>query len=285
MRIASAVLWSAGALCVLIAIFTLLQLQALRLNYIQHLGRPEGALMYKDDDPDAQRAYNVVKRGVESDACLSKIRITDLSPFTHRVRGAPTDPDNFLCIDRLKPPCTVLSFGIAYDFDFDRVLLNRGCRVWSFDPDMKPGNYEINERHKFFRLGLGTADGDNVDPDSTYNRIGTYETKRFDTILKDMGVERVNVVRMDIEGAEWAVLDSMLLSDNPTIKFDQLLLEIHLDRNSALNMSTKARVLQRLHASMKLFYSIPNLWQPWHIFKDMNPVHELGFIAFSDGEQ
>ena len=62
-------------------------------------------------------------------------------------------------IDRGMPECNVISIGIAYNFLFDDFTLGRGCRVWSYDPSMRPGNYKRHKNHEFFNVDIGSFDG------------------------------------------------------------------------------------------------------------------------------
>ena len=66
------------------------------------------------------------------------------------------EPEVRICLDDIRPPCHVLSFGIDYNFIFDDFMLKQGCTVWSFDPSMRPGDYSRHPtRHKVRLGGMG----------------------------------------------------------------------------------------------------------------------------------
>lgn len=58
------------------------------------------------------------------------------------------------------------------------------------------------------------------------HNTNSYTTRTLSTLLKDMGADRIDVVRLDVEGAEWEVMgqwqEQKLLK-----KIDQLLMEVH----------------------------------------------------------
>ena len=56
----------------------------------------------------------------------------------HVIKGTDKEPDVRICLDNISPPCNVLSIGIANIWHFDDFMLKQGCRVWSYDPSMKP---------------------------------------------------------------------------------------------------------------------------------------------------
>ena len=108
-----------------------------------------------------------------------------------------------VCLDGLTTPCTVLSFGVAYIFDFEQAMLQHGCNVWSFDPSMRPGSYRRGSNHSFHPNGIGTEDGEHSGPSSIfmYSAKSSYNLLTMDTIMKTI-VKRptIDVLRIDIEG-------------------------------------------------------------------------------------
>ena len=148
-----------------------------------------------------------------------------------------------ICLDNIKVPCNVLSFGIDHNFVFDDFMLSKGCRVWSFDPSMR-GNYSRGKNHKFFSVGIGAKDEMTTDKSTFIERddsreVKTFETKTLSTIMHEMNIDFVDIIRLDTEGAEWRFFDSWDFS-----KIGQLLLEIHMyfDLNSRVNNCLFAKI-------------------------------------------
>lgn len=190
----------------------------------------------------------------------------------HVIKGTDREPDVRICLDNISPPCNVLSIGIANIWHFDDFMLKQGCRVWSYDPSMKPGNYKRGPLHEFFNIGIGKKDGFNKDKSTLYtnrhsSRIKQFETKTLKTMMKDMNVNHLDVIRIDTEGAEWDILNTWDYS-----KINQLLIEIHMynkrDRHE----------YKILNIPLRLFWSARNGYDNNKYYKDMTRVYELGFL-------
>jgi len=148
-----------------------------------------------------------------------------------------------ICPNSLSADSVVYSFGVGEDVSFDLELLRRfGCCVHAFDPTPRsiewvsrqrlPGNFVV---HTF---GVAAFDGHAkflppANPAHVSHTLLDRETpwpaievpvRRLTSILKLLGHERIDLLKMDIEGAEYAVLDDMLSSGIPV---NQLLVEFH----------------------------------------------------------
>ena len=150
---------------------------------------------------------------------------------------------------RLDASSTVASFGLGEDVSFELALSERfGCRILGFDPTPRSVAY-VREHVPPGRLGchalaLGTEDGtltfhappaeaaDQVSASSVarYGASGgsAYEVpcRRLSTIRREFGIDRLDVLKMDIEGAEYAVIEQ-LAGDGSLDEVSQLLVEFH----------------------------------------------------------
>lgn len=130
--------------------------------------------------------------------------------------------------------CKVLSFGIDYNFAVDNYFLNEmGCEVWSFDPSMKKDpsgkDYKQGPNHRFFYKGIGDHDGDHKGTSTVPLWAGGkqhYDVRSLPSIMAEMAVDFVDVVRMDTEGAEFEVIKSWKQA-GLLPKIGQLLMEVH----------------------------------------------------------
>ncbi|MEP4809048.1 MAG: FkbM family methyltransferase [Luteolibacter sp.] len=140
----------------------------------------------------------------------------------------------------------VYSFGIGEDASFDLGLIAAAaCTVHGFDPTPKSlGWVEKNvheERFVMHPWALGSEDGtltlwmpDNPDHVSASlvsasgRSKGSFdaECKSLESVMKELGHERVDVMKMDIEGAEYGVIEA-LCADGAISKVGQLLVEFH----------------------------------------------------------
>lgn len=136
-------------------------------------------------------------------------------------------------------------FGVGKEISFDRELLRRfpGADLYAFDPT--PESIEWIEKEgtpdnfHFFPVGISDMDGlekfylpkDNrsISGSTTMRKELEedhilVEMKKLSTIMKDLGHERIHILKMDIEGSEFDVVPQILKEG---IKFDQLCIELH----------------------------------------------------------
>lgn len=147
----------------------------------------------------------------------------------------------------LRPASTVYSFGVGEDASFDLSLIGRyGCRVHAFDPTPKPAGWVArnirDERFVFEKSALADHDGilrlylpRNPEHVSASLVVGSRTTAedyfdapcfRLESICGRLGHTRLDVLKMDIEGAEYSVLRDMFSSSH-AVRPRQLLVEFH----------------------------------------------------------
>lgn len=135
----------------------------------------------------------------------------------------------------------VYSFGIGYDFTFDAALIEKyGCHVYAFDPTENvlkwlgtqtiPANfhykgialYDNNETLTFYSNPQGHHFNHSKDAGEVYEvKVKAYTVA---TIMKDLQHKKVDLVKLDIEGSEYKVIDNFIATN---FKPNQLLIEFH----------------------------------------------------------
>ena len=60
-------------------------------------------------------------------------------------------------------------------------------------------------------MGIGPHDGTHSGASTLYTKSTGYAVKTLDTIVREMNVSAVDVVRLDAEGAEWVREEPRLL--------------------------------------------------------------------------
>lgn len=147
-------------------------------------------------------------------------------------------------VDRINANTVCYSGGVGEDISFDLALIERfHCNVFAFDPTPRAVSFVENnapsENFRFFPWGLWDeettlkffepADLEHVSH-SVVNLQGTetfFEAtcKPVSKIAREFGHESVDLVKLNIEGAEFAVLDDIvrhkLVPDIMCVQFDQ----------------------------------------------------------------
>jgi FkbM family methyltransferase len=153
----------------------------------------------------------------------------------------------FVVPELLNKESIVYSFGVGEDMSFDeQVIANFGCTVYGFDPTPKSIKFVEGkgpiEHYTFLPVGIFDEDGvkrfflpDNADYVSgsflekkTENvaeaNSVVVPVKKFSTIVRELGHTRIGVLKLDIEGSEYSVLDDIFESGIP---IDQICIEFH----------------------------------------------------------
>lgn len=149
-------------------------------------------------------------------------------------------------------PKIVYSFGVGKDIRFETDLLRRfDCNVYCFDPTPKSKQWicdqQLPEGLTFYPWGIadfdGTAsfalpEGHNVSyVMSESGDTGT--VKRLTTIMQELGHDHIDVLKIDIEGAEYSVLEDIAASN---LSIGQILVEFHHRYSSATLEQTRSAI-------------------------------------------
>lgn len=171
----------------------------------------------------------------------------------------------WICPTGLNPSAVVYSVGIGTDITFDLSLMTAyGLAIHAFDPT--PGSLAylasvpLPEGFTCHQVGLAATDGSaaflppaNPDyishtllPDGqTDARAITVEVRRLSTIMRELGHTAIDVLKMDIEGAEYDVLDDLLRERLPV---RQILVEFH-HRFTNVGVERTRRAVANLNAA------------------------------------
>ncbi len=153
----------------------------------------------------------------------------------------------YLCTNLpLSRSSIVYSFGVGEDVSFDVAVNGRyGCKIYAFDPTPKSIDWVRKNRDTlpsdfiFSDIGIASYDGTAVfyppeNPDhvscsivkkeATEKRAFQIPVKRLATIMREHGHRMIDVLKMDVEGAEYDIIEDLLSSK---ITVGQLLVEFH----------------------------------------------------------
>ncbi|XP_066534056.1 probable methyltransferase-like protein 24 [Hoplias malabaricus] len=119
--------------------------------------------------------------------------------------------------------CRVYSLGLGGEEKWlERVLSNAGCEVHCFDPSIKEAH--LQDSHMWLhRLSVDWRDPNPAIPAQRQHS----STKKLATILNDFGHRQVDVLKIDMESAEWKILENLVL-EGVLSSVGLLLLEVHV---------------------------------------------------------
>lgn len=171
----------------------------------------------------------------------------------------------WICPTGLGPSAVVYSVGIGTDITFDLSLMAaHRLTIHAFDPT--PGSIaylasvQPPEALVVHQVGLAAKDGTAAflppaNPDhishtllpagQTDPRAITVDVRRLSTIMRDLGHTSIDVLKMDIEGAEYEVLDDLL---DERLPVRQILVEFH-HRFPGVGVERTKRAVANLNAA------------------------------------
>jgi FkbM family methyltransferase len=184
-----------------------------------------------------------------------------------------------LCTDAIGPASVVYSFGVGDNVAWDLAMIRQfGCTVHAFDPTPASiawvREQSLPAEFVFHEIGLSSFDGELPfypprKADSTHfsqePRGCLFSQRppvlapvgRLATIMQSLGQQRLDVLKLDIEGSEFEAVPDILASG---IEIDQLLIEIHYHFRSrsfraglAVIDAIKSSGMQCIHVSPRGF--------------------------------
>ncbi|XP_034380806.1 putative methyltransferase-like protein 24 isoform X1 [Arvicanthis niloticus] len=120
--------------------------------------------------------------------------------------------------------CRLYSLGLGSDdTHFEVSMANGGCEVHRFDPSVKSAHVLESQRLWHHRLSIDWRD---PHPAVAAQKLHS-NTRKLGSILNEFGHHKIDVLKADLESAEWKVLENLILED-VLEQIGQLIFEIHL---------------------------------------------------------
>jgi FkbM family methyltransferase len=167
----------------------------------------------------------------------------------------------------IRSDAVVYSAGLGEDASFDLELVRRyGCRVWVFDPTPRAVAYAgtiQEDRFRFLAVGLWSSDGPQMffppkNPVHVSHSIANLQKtaapgfeapcRSLPSLMRELGHNHIDLLKLDIEGAEYEVLDPIARAEiRPSI----LSVEFH-----PVSLSELKRTLRLVRRLKALGYSV-----------------------------
>jgi len=164
---------------------------------------------------------------------------------------------------------------VGEDISFDRLLIeNFNMEIHAFDPSPGSMNWVKQQNlpvgFHFNPFGLAHEDGvitfaepadpamkslritDQVNDNPTKEIIHQLPVHRLSTILNKLGHNRIDILKMDIEGAEYEVIEDIISS---TVPIQQVLIEFH-HRFNHIGISRSKEAISRLNEAGYMIFNV-----------------------------
>jgi FkbM family methyltransferase len=188
----------------------------------------------------------------------------------------------------VKPGGLVYSFGVGEDISWDLAMIERfGVTVHAFDPTPRSIAWVRRQRlpagFVFHEYGVADFDGaarffpprnpawvshtllaDRREPSPASIEM---PVRRLGTIMAGLGHERVDLIKMDIEGAEYAVVGDMLGAEPAAGGATQVLIEFHHRFPGKSVSDTRACIRALGERGFRTFH-VSSTGEDWSLLRD-----------------
>jgi FkbM family methyltransferase len=191
----------------------------------------------------------------------------------------------YVNLSALNKNSIVYSFGMGEDISFDEELIEKiETKVYGFDPTPKSIKWVKKNKIKnfiFFDYGIGDKNEiakmylpKNKDYVSgsvvkNYNLSKEYvniKIRTLDFVMKELKHNHIDLLKLDIEGSEYDVLDYIL---NKNISVDQIIVEFH-DRFLKNGKRLRRKIINKLENKGYTLFAISRTFEEYSFMKIKN---------------
>ena len=147
------------------------------------------------------------------------------------------------------------------------------CTVYGYEPILSHFNhskerFKDNTKVKLFNYGLGEINEDvKISNNHESSSIYDYSAKSFETIkikditeeLNDLSLPNIDLMKINIEGSEYTLLDRMIKADCIS-KIDNIQVQFHIQFEKEITRNYLQSLLSKTHV---LTYNYGYVWENW----------------------
>uniref|UniRef100_H3APQ1 Methyltransferase like 24 n=2 Tax=Latimeria chalumnae TaxID=7897 RepID=H3APQ1_LATCH len=217
-------------------------------------------------EEEAMRFLKYITTPLISCENVNEHGMTDKPKMTRKPWSICLD-DRFSLAHQIKnKQCRLYSLGLGTeDNHFEVNMAKVGCEVHCFDPSIKHPHIQEGKHLWYHRLSI---DWREPSPAIAAQKLHS-RTKKMGTILNDFGHRKIDVLKADMESAEWKILENLIL-ENIVEQIGQLIFEIHLHWPGFEVSGDDSSVVRYWYSLLKelelknfqLFYSYKDLSKP-----------------------
>ncbi len=175
--------------------------------------------------------------------------------------------------DVLDERSVIYSFGVGSNIAWDLAMIERfGCTIHAFDPTPHSIEWirsqQLPARFVFHEYGVARFDGrmtffpprrrgsfnySSIERGRNFDErdLIRMPVKRVSTIMRGLGHDRIDVLKMDIEGGEYEVIEDILETNVPV---GQILVEFHHNFRSVSMTRTTSAVHRLNERGYRIFH-------------------------------
>lgn len=157
------------------------------------------------------------------------------------VRVGGDGDGGYVMINDFDTSSSVYSYGIGEDVTFENWIAKKCNNVYCYDHTIDELPANRSDKLRFIRIGI--ADTDNLE-----ENVMTLESAVY--LNGDLQVDNL-LLKMDVEGAEWDVLDN--IKNDVLNQFKQITLELH-DLTNVIHKDKVIRVLEKLNKTHQVVW-------------------------------
>lgn len=163
----------------------------------------------------------------------------------------------------------------SYKGEFaEKIYQKYGSKLYCFEP-IKTFCRIIESRNRDFQVynfGLGGSTRsqeiymmDNATSIFNYEKTEEYRTikiRDIDEVITDLGIDQIDLMKINIEGAEYELLNRIIEKDIVS-KISNIQIQFHLFVDNAIG--EREKIQEKLQKTHKITYNYDFIWENWEI--------------------